>query len=48
VPPRLSPRQSFEKRVNTPFAIFAAFASVRLNTALINVDLSFPASSKNY
>jgi hypothetical protein len=53
VSPRLSPRQSFEKCVITPFAIFAAFAVfaafalVRPKTAFINVDLGFSASSKN-
>jgi hypothetical protein len=31
----------------TPFAIFAAFAFVRLHTAFINVDLGFSASSQN-
>jgi hypothetical protein len=39
--------QSFETRVITLFAIFAAFALIRTNTAFINVDLSFRASSKN-
>jgi hypothetical protein len=33
--------------VITPFAVFAAFALIRTNTAFINVDLSFPAASKN-
>jgi hypothetical protein len=48
VSPRLSPGQSFENYVITRFAIFAVYAFIQLKTAFINVDLDFPASSKNY
>jgi hypothetical protein len=47
VSPRVNSRQSFEKCVITPFAIFAAFALIRTETPFVNVDLSFPASRKN-